>query len=87
MITLYVDDVLTARSDITAVTSMKRAFAEKFEMEDCSEAKHFPGLKITQNRNVQALELSQSSYPESVLQRFGMQECRAVCTPVQCNSR
>lgn len=83
MITLYVDDLLIAGSSIAAVQSLKSKLADRFEMEDCDEAKVCLGLEISRNRDIRLLKLSQTEYAKKVLQRFEMANCKAVSTPME----
>lgn len=83
MITLYVDDLLIAGKPLAAVLNLKKKLSTMFEMEDCGEAKVCLGLEITRNREQNSLKISQKSYLQKVLCRFGMDEAKSVCTPMQ----
>ena len=52
----------------------------KFEMKDLGEASFVLGIQIYQDR---PLELSQKTYIEKVLERYGMQDCKSGDTQSQ----
>lgn len=83
MTTLYLDDLLEAGSDITAFTPMKRTLTERLDSQDCVEARFCLRMEIVLYYKPQTLKLCQRSYGDNVLQRFGMDERKAVCTPMQ----
>lgn len=79
---LYVDDILLASNDIGLLHETKRFLSKKFEMKDLGDASFALGIQIHRNRSRGILGLSQKSYVEKVLKRFGMQECKPGDTPV-----
>ena len=79
---LYIDDVLLASNDIGLLYKTKRFLSNKFNMKDLGDASFVLGIKIHRNRSQGILGLSQKSYIEKVLKRFGMQECKPGDTPV-----
>ena len=56
--------------------------SKKFEMKDVGETSFVLGIQIHQYRSRVVLELSQRSYIEKVLERYGMQQCKLGDTPV-----
>ena len=79
---LYVDDILLASNDKELLHETKKFLSKKFEMKDLGEASFVLGIQIHRDRSWGILGLSQKSYIEKVLQRFGMQDCKAGDTPV-----
>ncbi len=51
-------------------------------MEDCGEADICLGLEIRRDRSKKLLHLSQKSYAEKILLRFGMEDSKQVVTPM-----
>ena len=51
-------------------------------MEDLGEAKICLGLEIISDRSARTLYLSQTQYTNFIQERFGMQDCRPVPTPM-----
>ena len=79
---LYVDDILLASNDKELLHETKKFLSKKFEMKDLGEASFVLGIQIHRDRSRGILGLSQKSYIEKVLQRFGMQDCKPGDTPV-----
>ena len=79
---LYVDDLLLATNDIGLLHETKRFLSKKFEMKDLGDASFVLRIQIYRDRSQGILRLSQKSYIDKVLKRFGMQDCKPGDTPV-----
>jgi len=79
---LYVDDILLSTNDIGMLHETKRFLSRKFEMKDLGDASFVLGIQIYRDQSRGILGLSQMTYIEKVLKRFGMQECKSGDTPV-----
>ena len=79
---LYVDDMLVAGSNMQEINVLKRKLANSFAMKDLGAAKQILGMRITRDRKNRKLTLSQSEYIEKVLERFKMQDAKRVSTPL-----
>jgi len=82
IIILYVDDLLIAGSDRAIVRNVKYEFAERYKMKDLGQASEFLGINITRNRSDKAIQISQSSYIDKVLDRFHMSDANTSPTPM-----
>ena len=76
---LYVDDILLFGNTLRIVNETKLFLSGKFEMKDMGEAKVILGLTL--NKSTSGIAISQSHYVEKVLEKFGYQNCKSVCTP------
>ena len=83
MIALYVDDLLLAAKTGCQISWMKRMLSERFEMKDLGEAKVCLGLEITRDRKAKKLYLTQVSYMDKIVKRFGMSACKPFATPIE----
>ena len=79
---LYVDDILLATNDIGMFHETKRFLSKKFEMKDLGDASFVLGIQIHRDRSRGILGLSQKSYIEKILKRFGMHDCKPGDTPM-----
>ena len=79
---LYVDDILLATNDIGMLHETKRFLSKKFKMKDLGDASFVLGIQIHQVRSLSILGLSQKSYIEKILKRFGMHDWKPGDTPV-----
>ena len=78
---LYVDDILLATNDIDMLHETKRFLSKKFEIKDLGDAS-FMFIQIHRDRSQGILGLSQKSYIEKILKRFGMHDYKPGDTPV-----
>ena len=78
---LYVDDMLIAAKNMSDIEELKKQLNRVFEMKDLGAAKKILGMEIERDRNGGKLYLTQKSYIEKVLERFGMKNAKPVSTP------
>ncbi|KAH9662167.1 hypothetical protein KPL70_024758 [Citrus sinensis] len=79
---LYVDDMLIASKYKSEIERLKNLLNAEFEMKDLGNAKRILGMDIIRNRSAGTLFLSQEKYIKKVLERFEMQDCKPVQTPL-----
>lgn len=79
---IYVDDMLIAAKQKSKIQKLKDQLSTEFEMKDLGPARKILGMDILRNRASCSLVLSQKDYLKKVLKNFGMEECRAVSTPL-----
>ncbi|CAN6447027.1 unnamed protein product [Victoria cruziana] len=79
---LYVDDILIASNDMGLLHETKKFLSTKFDMKDLGDASFVLGIQIFRDRSRDILGLSQKTYIDKVLQRYGMKDCKAGDTPV-----
>ncbi|XP_070026462.1 uncharacterized protein LOC142182230 [Nicotiana tabacum] len=79
---LYVDDILLASSDLGLLHETKQFLIQNFEMKDMGEASFVIGIEIHRDRSQRLLGLSQKTYIERILERFGMKNCSPIAAPI-----
>ncbi|KAL5757095.1 hypothetical protein ACOSQ2_021841 [Xanthoceras sorbifolium] len=79
---LYVDDMLIAAKDIFELNKLKSELSGEFEMKDLGAAKKILGMEIRRDKAAGKLYLTQKSFVEKVLERFGMKNAKPVSTPL-----
>ncbi|RVW87693.1 Retrovirus-related Pol polyprotein from transposon TNT 1-94 [Vitis vinifera] len=82
ILVLYVDDILLASSDVGLLHETKRFLSSKFDMKDLGNASFVLVIQIHRDRSRGILGLSQKTYIDKVLSRFGMSNCALGDTPV-----
>ena len=80
---IYVDDIIPISNDIHTLNREKSLLYQRFEMVDKGEAHHILGMSIRRERETKSMFISQRKYLESVLQRFGMENCKPISTPLE----
>ena len=79
-VVLYVDDLVIATANIETMSSFKSYLANKFCMVDLHSIKLFLGIKIERTEN--KITLDQCAYIKTILNKFKMQDCKPVNTPL-----
>ena len=79
---LYVDDILLASSDMNLLLETKKFLSSNYDMKDMGEASYVLGIEIHRDRNRGVLGLSQKTYIENVLKRYGMHMCNPTPAPI-----
>ena len=80
---LYVDDILLSSSDVELLHKTKWFLFSKFDIKDLGNASFVLGIQIYRDRSRGILGLSQKSYIDKVLSRFGMSNCASEDTLVE----
>ena len=79
---LYVDDILLIGNDIPSLKAVKTWLGNSFSMKDLGDATYILGIRIYRDRSRRLIGLSQSTYIDKVLHRFGMQEAKRGNVPM-----
>jgi hypothetical protein len=82
MIVTYVDDMLILGKSMELINKLKKELSEQFECEDLGSAAYFLGVRITRDREARTISLCQDAYIKKILERFGMENCKSVNTPM-----
>jgi hypothetical protein len=79
---IYVDDLLLV-GDRDAVNAAKKELVSLYEMTDLGLAKRFLGISIERDRANRTIKVHQQAYIEGLLERYGLENCNPVSTPMQ----
>jgi len=71
---LYVDDIIIAGNNEAWIQKIVDLLKNEFSMKDIGKPKNFLGIRIEQT--TEGMFLSQRTYMEHMLSRFGMMECK-----------
>ena len=82
-IAVYVDDLLIIGADMSRIDKVKAELKSTFKMTDLGPASHYLGMEIRRDRGRRTLTLLQTTYLETVLEKFGMRDCASVATPME----
>ena len=85
ILSLYVDDILSAGNDMEMIVATKEWLSSNFEIKDMSEADYILGVKILRDRSKKLLDLSQQTFIKKVLKRFQIHNCKPIDTPIAKN--
>lgn len=83
LLAIYVDDGLIAATSESEIEPVIRHLSERFKVKQL-DVEMFLGMEISR-RDGGEIHLRQTAYAKKVLNRFGMQDCKAVSTPMDGN--
>ena len=76
------DDILLAGNDKEYLLTVKAWLSSNFEMKNVGKAAYILGVKITRDNSKRMLALSQESYIKKIFERFHIQDCKSIDTPI-----
>ncbi|XP_017980980.1 PREDICTED: uncharacterized mitochondrial protein AtMg00810-like [Theobroma cacao] len=85
LVSLYVDDLLVTGPDSYVVDDFKMKMKQEFQMTDLGEMTFFLGMEIVQKPDY--ICIHQTKYARELLQRFNMEACKSVDTPLTSNNK
>ena len=72
------DDLLVIGGDIQLIDKIRSKLMEKLKMTDMGDVSFVLGMQITREREKKTLTISQEEYTKSILERFGVANCKPV---------
>jgi transposase InsO family protein len=81
VIAMHVDDCTIAANSATAVDAFKAGLRKHVEVTDLGELHWMLGIEVKRDRAGGTIHLSQRSYIDSILRRFGFEDTKPVSTP------
>ena len=87
VLVVYVDDLLIVSNSIETTNQTKQSLTSRFRMTDLGELSYILGLNVVRDRAKGEIAISQESYLQGVLDRFGMNECNHVKAPLKANCK
>ena len=83
IICVYVDDILIAANEGEEIKKFKTYLASNFKIKDLGELHYLLGIKVSRNKEKNEIQLDQTNFIKQMLQKFNMQNCKPVGTPVE----
>jgi len=83
ILSLYADDILLGENNKKMIVATQGWLSSKLKMKSMSEVCYVLGVKILRDRSRKLLCLFQETYIKKILERFQMQVCKPVDTPVE----
>jgi len=81
ILSLYVDDGLIACKQKETINNFVSLLISEFEA-TCHEPTCYVGMEITRNQKMKTLCINQQGYIHRMLQRFGMEDCKPLKSPM-----
>ncbi|CAL8078783.1 unnamed protein product, partial [Prunus armeniaca] len=80
IVSIYVDDIVYTGNDQEMLEDFKKDMKEKYEMTDLGLLHHFLGMVVIQTPT--SIFIHQKKYATTLLNRFGLSECKPVSIPL-----
>ncbi|KAL6287822.1 hypothetical protein ACE6H2_012212 [Prunus campanulata] len=80
IVSIYVDDIVYTGSSDAMIKEFKAEMMCKYEMSDLGLLHHFLGMGVTQTEG--SIFIHQKKYALTLLDRFGLKDCKSVSTPL-----
>ena len=80
IVSIYVDDIIYTGSSQEMLNEFKKDTKEKYEMTDLGLLHHFLGMGVIQTDL--RIFIHQRKYASSLLNKFGLNDCKPVSTPL-----
>jgi len=87
IVLVHVDDCTIAASAVSLIVDFKTRIAEHVEITNLGELHWLLGIEIKRDRTRHIIGLSQHSYIQSILRRYGFDDLKPVSIPMDVNVR
>jgi hypothetical protein len=81
IVLIYVDDILIMAKTKGETEWFKQELRQEFAIRDMGEARWFLGILIQRDRSKRELSICQGKYTTSILETFGMMDCKPNSVP------
>ena len=81
MLLVYVDDMVAIVPSVAIANQIFAELGKRFQLKIIGEPKKFLGLEIERDRRKKTITLRQAVYASTILNRFGMTDCKSASTP------
>lgn len=82
IIAVYVDDFFIFSNSNDEIIFVKEHLSKNFKIKDLGQVKQCLGMRVRINENKSEILLDQEQYISQVLERFNMNDCKSVSTPM-----
>lgn len=83
LVAVYVDDILILGKNKPQIQHLKTQLHQRFRMTDLGPVHMYLGMQIIRDRANRTIRINQQKYIRVILQRFQMEDCNAVSTPME----
>ncbi|KAG6617006.1 Retrovirus-related Pol polyprotein from transposon TNT 1-94 [Phytophthora cinnamomi] len=87
IIVVYVDDLMIFSKTKADITGIKEALKREFSIKELGELKYCLGIEIHRDRESKVIIMNQRAYIQRLAEKFGVENCKAVHTPADSNSK
>lgn len=85
VIFVHVDDMSLTTRDSNQMALLKQKISDRFEIVDSGDIKWMLGIELIRDRTLRTVSLSQSTYVDQILERYGFADIKPLALPVDPN--
>ena len=85
LIAVYVDDLIMASQQLEAINEAEQLLKDQFKMHSLGDTNFYLGCRIIRDRANKAIYLTQDGFIQQLLEKYHMDNVRAVSTPMDVN--
>ena len=82
ILAIHVDDCMITGSSVKLIAYYKESLNARYPLTDLGEIHWLLGIKITRDREARTISLTQTSYIETILDRFSLSDAKPYTTPI-----
>jgi hypothetical protein len=82
IVPIFIDDITLASKSKSALDHAVRELGQHFKLRDLGPTRQLLGMEIIRDHKAHTLSICQRHYIVSMLERYGMTECKPVSTPM-----
>jgi hypothetical protein len=82
IIIVHVDDLTITASTLETLVQIKKDLSSKLEMSDMGELHWLLGIEVKRNLEARTISLSQRSYIQSIIDRYGLTDAKPLSIPL-----
>jgi len=82
ILVVHVDDCVFTGSSAELISDYKSKFNDRYALTDLGPISWLLGIKVTRDRDNRTISLSQTTYIESILERYALTSAKAYATPM-----
>jgi hypothetical protein len=83
VILLWVDDLIIGGNSQDIIDVFKSDISRRFKMKALGELQWILGMEVKRNMSTKTLEITQATYINQMLEKFGMVDCKPISTPAE----
>ena len=87
IVIIYVDDLIILANYMSSMKVLKAMLEKEYEMTDLDELYFCLGVEFVRDKVARTITMCQGKYIRDVLKRFAMDDCKAIGTPLDVNSK
>ncbi|KAG5715707.1 hypothetical protein E4T56_gene198 [Termitomyces sp. T112] len=84
---VHVDDCTIVATNLTTIEEVKRGMEQHVKITDLGEIHWLLGIEIKRDRHHHTISLSQRSYIDSILRRYGLEDLKPLSIPMDTQTR